>query len=454
MSAVVELVQRRSIKLGPEDPSATLYEAYDIVNRQAWKQNLALGLTGAGSGAMMVFLFVVFIWRRSLVNRVSLRLIFAISMFDFTQCMIQLHNGTPPLPGCRALSFFIDFFMYASIYLSASIAFNLQMTFLTKPRKPLPGYVEYFYYAVPMLVTLLQFAPQYIWAAKHGYCSAFEPIMPGTRAFLVYILLAGMGVMTLVVLYNVVVSAAVIITLYLKQRRISQVLVSAMCTTNEILGGPQDPCAPVADPALSDRPRITPKEKRQLTAMRKVYRACIRIALYPLAPVTYWTIGMVFYVWQYFITLTWKSDVDKTVRVITLGRYMPCVVVLTNFIIFLTDPAVLHVAAEVRKSLAARFGSSKRRSVGAAHGFKPDRHEKAGVTITESTKADGPAGINASVDSSDLEVPGLPAGDGTSASSTLKRSQSFTSFISDLHNDAVAHRVRDDSNVRSFLDSM
>ncbi|KAJ2766569.1 hypothetical protein IWQ56_003674, partial [Coemansia nantahalensis] len=208
---------RRADESEPADPMQVISLMLTLLDNNRWQVNLALALTGAASGTMVLFLLGVFLWRRSLVNRVSLRLIFAISLFDFAQCMIQTKPRQTDLGRQRVSSFFIDFFTSSSVYLSSSIAFNLQMTFLRKSRNPLPRYVEYLYFIVPVLAAAIQFMPQYIWAAKHGYIFTFDPIQPGTKAYLAFVTLAMMGPPTIFILYNVVTSIRVICSLYIKQ---------------------------------------------------------------------------------------------------------------------------------------------------------------------------------------------------------------------------------------------
>ncbi|KAJ2827362.1 hypothetical protein IWW50_001931, partial [Coemansia erecta] len=118
---------------------------------------------------------------------------------------------------CRWYGFFMEFFIFSSIYMSSAIAFNLQMTFLRKSRAPLPSYIEYLYYIVPIAVVLCQFVPQYIWAAKNGFCRAFDPVMPVTNHYIVYVIFVQMGIPTLFIFYNVITSACVIHSLYKKQ---------------------------------------------------------------------------------------------------------------------------------------------------------------------------------------------------------------------------------------------
>ncbi|KAJ1731848.1 hypothetical protein LPJ61_002329 [Coemansia biformis] len=459
MSAIHAAVARRSIELGPDDPAEVFDLMYSILRKGTWKSTLALVLTGSASGAMMLFLFSVFLWRRELVNRVSLRLIFVISLFDFLQCMVQT---VPPAPDdsarCRAGSYFIDFFMSASVYLSSSIAFNLQMAFLRKSRKPLPDYVEYLYYIVPILVVFLQFTPQYIWAAKHHTCTAFVPIQPATTAYIIYIVFAGFGIHTVFVLYNVITSVRVIISLYIKQRQVGQALKSAMQGTTDILGGSHCTDNTVGGAGPPRGPRMSFKDQQQLQTMRRVYKACMRIALYPLAPLVWYIMFVVFLTRQYYYTFTWKSDAYAMARLLTLSWYSSCVLVMANFLVFLTDPAVLAVISEVHKALSKRFGAKKRgddddSSSDDLPRFRRTSEKKTGVTIKESTKTKTLTD-DISISSSDLEAQDTGIAGLTDATSTLEYGQSYASSLSGLRDDAVGRRVRGDADAQRFLDDM
>ncbi|KAJ2371884.1 hypothetical protein IW150_004388, partial [Coemansia sp. RSA 2607] len=167
---------KRSIPVGPEDPAAMNKIVHDALGKDLWRFFDLLYTSMVLSGSMVVFLIAAFLWRRSVVNRVSLRLIFAMSVCDFIQSMVSYKNmHLKSKVQCRTAGFFVDYTTASSIYLSSSIAFNLQMVFLRKSRKPLPKYTEILYYVIPLTVALLQFTPQYIWAAKHGYCYTFDP---------------------------------------------------------------------------------------------------------------------------------------------------------------------------------------------------------------------------------------------------------------------------------------
>ncbi|KAJ2797221.1 hypothetical protein H4R21_004407, partial [Coemansia helicoidea] len=262
--------------------------------------------------------------------------------------MIQTKPRQTDLGRQRVSSFFIDFFTSSSVYLSSSIAFNLQMTFLRKSRNPLPRYVEYLYFIVPVLAAAIQFMPQYIWAAKHGYIFTFDPIQPGTKAYLAFVTLAMMGPPTIFILYNVVTSIRVICSLYIKQRQVGQALASAMQRTSDLLGDSNGS----GTAAGSSGPHASFREQQQLQTVRRVYRACIRIALYPLAPVTWFVLVYTFLVGQYFYTFTKVSDAYSMARLMSVSWYSPSVLAVTNFLVFLTDSAVLQVIKEVRLAIA------------------------------------------------------------------------------------------------------
>ncbi|KAJ2715763.1 hypothetical protein H4R19_001026 [Coemansia spiralis] len=447
---------RRSDEPGTADPAAVQELMFTIVQNKMWQYNLALGLMGSASGSMMLFLLGVFIWRRSLVNRVSLRLIFAISLFDFAQCMLQT---IPPMESPtrrRAASFFIDLFTSSSIYLSSSIAFNLQMTFLRKSRSPLPGYVQYLYYVVPVLAAAIQFVPQYIWAAKHGYIYTFDPIMPGTRAYFPFITLAMMGPPTIFLLYNVITSGRVICSLYIKQRQVGRALASAMQRTTDLLSESRGSGTVQGSSGDGSGSRASFREQQQLKTVRRVYWACIRIALYPLAPLTWYVMVYTFLVVQYFYTFDRVSDAYAMARLLSVSWYSSSVLAMTNFVVFLTDAAVIHVIQEVRRAITSRF-RPKQKS-GSDDDLPADRRRKSdkktGVAIRESEKTKASSDDDISIDSSDLEIPDPGAANQADSSGALEFGRPYTTSLSGLEDDTVTRRVRGGADAQSLLGDM
>ncbi|KAJ2584184.1 hypothetical protein GGH95_000549 [Coemansia sp. RSA 1836] len=442
----------RSFTPGPEDPSEMFAEGHAIVRSRRWLFVFTQGLAGGLSGSMFVFLAIVFIWRRPLVDRVSLRLIALISLFDLLHCILQNNPKQISMSGRRCLYFFIDFFSYGSMYLSSSIAFNLQMVFLRRSRSPLPRYAEYLYYIVPLTVCLLQFAPQYIYAATQGWTFSGEAIASRTPEYLRSTLMGILLVPYIFVLYNVVTSMLVMYSLYIKQRAITRVLSSVSHETKGLLSGSSPSTAQDNLSASASRTSVSvsSKERQQLKLARSVYKVSIRIALYPIAPLFSLVVLTIYYVKQYFVTLTYRSDVNDYVWLTMMSYFMFPGIAFINFAIFLTDPAVVKVIAEVRRTIRIKMGRTDNfKSSGDGDGsYSPGRviGKKTGTTISES----GVLSETLQVDSSsllstyDLEKPsnnyqsdglfGTPA--------ALEESRQLVSAMDGLQDDAVMRRVR------------
>ncbi|KAJ2161092.1 hypothetical protein GGF46_001763 [Coemansia sp. RSA 552] len=463
------VMAKRALEIGPEDPAEMSAVLTDLLWRVKWKIGVMLGIAGSISGLMAVFLLGVFFWRRELVNRVSLRLIFAISTIDFLCCILQpLSDYGIYGSACRTFGFFIEYTMFASVYLSASIAFNLQMTFLRKSRAPLPKYVEYLYYIVPLTVVFLQLLPQYIWAAKNGECRAIGPVMPATTRYIIHIIFIQMGVPTLFVLYNTVVSIWVIISLYLKQRKVTQALNAATGRTQDLLADSGNGNTSGNNTSgLGSRSTaggsLSTQQQQQLKAARKVYRACMRIALYPLAPICWWIMLTVFYIAQYYITFTWKRDPYIFMRFLTLNWFASVVTAFVNFIVFVTDPAMYRVISEVRLAIRHKY-----RSVSAStydshgtlyHSKHASKDKGTGIAITECDSSASDTGSGHGVDGVSLDSTDFdnkdsaqyhPAG----SPDRLEANRSYATSIAGLEDDVVVRRVKRASDAQSFLDEM
>ncbi|KAJ2172260.1 hypothetical protein GGH16_002429, partial [Coemansia sp. RSA 560] len=187
------------------------------------------------------------------------------------------------------------------------------MTLLRSRRKYLPRYVEYLYFIVPLIVSLLHWAPPIIWAATRGYCSAFEPIEPRTPGFILYVVFVQLLLPLIALSFNIVTSMRVIFMLLSEQRKVNQTLREIMyeSASQYTQSDNEKPHISIGvdDEQIGLRSQKTRKElKSNLLVMRRFNSAVIRIALYPLAPIAWWIINAVFYGLQYPLTMTKKED--------------------------------------------------------------------------------------------------------------------------------------------------
>ncbi|KAJ1964767.1 hypothetical protein GGI12_001210 [Dipsacomyces acuminosporus] len=371
----------RELELTPEENDALLDHQDDIISENTWKLDLAYGLSTGVSGLMVAFIICVFIWRRSLVNRTSLRIMFAMSLLD---CIVSAIQIKPPAvdredAACRAHEFFVDFGMFTSIYLSSSIAFNLYMVFLRKRQAPVPTYVECLYFIVPITVALLYHAPQYIWAGVNGYCSVMESFDVGTKEYMLYVFLGRLLPVYLFMLFNICTCAWVIVWLVKKQRLITATLQELRKQRLSLVSN-------------SSRVEVTKAYERQLNVSRKVNSAALRIALYPLSPLAYCIMYTVYYGLESKITFDQKSDYTKMYKGNVISWFSYPAISFINFLVFLTDPVMLNVIKEVSKSMTTKFSEQ--------HKFNEIKRQEEQDPNTEST-------LNESTD------PGYAYGHGT-----------------------------------------
>ncbi|KAJ2635797.1 hypothetical protein GGF44_003263 [Coemansia sp. RSA 1694] len=282
------------------------------------------------------------------------------------------------------------------------------MVFLRKSRSPLPRYAEYLYYIVPLTVCLLQFAPQYIYAATRGWKINGENVVSRTPE---YILVAWFGILLvpyIFVLYNVVTSMLVMYSLYTKKRAITRVLNSASHETKSLLSG------------------STPS-----TVQDNLSASASRTS-------------------QYFVTLTYKSDVNDYIWLITMSYFMFPGIAFINFISFLTDPTVVKVIAEVRRTIRIKMDRTDNfKSDGDGDGsYSPGRMvgKKTSITVSESGVVSEILQVHSSslLSTYDAEKPsnnyqadglfGTPA--------AMEEGRPFVSVMDGLQDDAVMRRVR------------
>ncbi|KAJ2439609.1 hypothetical protein GGF42_007901 [Coemansia sp. RSA 2424] len=195
---------------------------------------------------------------------------------------------------------------------------------------------------------------------------------------------------------------------------------------------------------------MSPKERQQLKLARSVYKVSICIALYPIAPLFSLVILTIFYVKQYFVTLTYKSDASDYVWLTTMAFFMFPGIAFINFVIFLTDPAVVKVIAEVCQTIRIKMGRTDNfKSSSDGNGsYSPGR--VAGKKTSIKISVSGVSSETMQVDISsllltyDLEKSSnndQPDGHfGTPAA--LEESRSFVSAMDKMQVDAVMRRIR------------
>ncbi|KAJ1961071.1 acyl-CoA thioesterase [Dipsacomyces acuminosporus] len=382
---------KRGVQRGPEKPAAIMNEFISHIRTLAWKHEVTYALSGCASGLVVAFLIGVFIWRRSLVNRISLRIMFAISVLDFMTNVVQIRVPSSAKfgAGCRVYNFFVYFGMYTSVYLSSSIAANLYMVFLRKNRSPVPRYVELLYFVVPAAVGFLHFMPQQIWSATHGLCTPFTAIIQGTTKYIVYVTFVFLFLPWLFILFNLVICSWVIISLLIKQGQVNRTL-KQIRERSSLLPYECDQSVGGSELSGTKTEIVKTREyERQLKISRKVNSAAIRIALYPLAPLAWMIMVTIYFVTQYYITFTYKSDAPKMVKAAQISWYSYPATTFLNFIIFLTDPVMQNVIGEVRRSIATKLSKKSGLS-------KIDTQKKRGLGISteSSTKINNSTAAN------------------------------------------------------------
>ncbi|KAJ2633425.1 hypothetical protein GGF44_003698, partial [Coemansia sp. RSA 1694] len=113
-----------------------------------------------------------------------------------------------------------------------------------------------------------------------------------------------------------------------------------------------NPSAPASQTSVS----VSSKERQQLKLAQSVYKVSICIALYPIAPLFSMVLLTIFFMKQYFLTLTYKSEVNDYVWLTTMGYFMFPGIAFINFAIFLMDPAMVKVIAKVRQTIRIKMG--------------------------------------------------------------------------------------------------
>ncbi|KAJ2536679.1 hypothetical protein EV175_006786, partial [Coemansia sp. RSA 1933] len=154
-----------------------------------------------------------------------------------------------------------------------------------------------------------------IWAAANGHCLAFEPIQTGTMAYILYVVFLQLFLPLCALLFNICISLRVIYMLVSEQQNVSKSLREIMQQTyGWLFSNTPDELDSLNSNGRKNSIMSDPVRKRlelNLLVMQKFNSAAIRIALYPLAPVTWWARNSIYYGVQYSITMGYQSDVDR-----------------------------------------------------------------------------------------------------------------------------------------------
>ncbi|KAJ2749992.1 hypothetical protein GGI19_005357 [Coemansia pectinata] len=289
-----------------------------------------------------------------------------------------------------------------------------------------------------------------------------QDIASRTPEFLLFACLGILFIPYVFVLYNIITSLLVMYSLYTKQRAITRVLNSVSRETHGLLSGSNPSTAQdnLLVSANITSITVSPKECQQLKLARRVYRISVRIALYPLAPLVSLIILSIFYLKQYFVTLTYRSGVHTFVWLTTISYFMFPTIAFINFVIFLTDLAVLKVIIEVRCSIRIKMGRTDNFKSSDSGLHSPGRMvgKKASITISESGVLSETMQVGSSslISTYDPEKTNNYQSDGLfNTPGALEESRPFVSAIDGLQDDAVMWRVRasgdDESDYHDLL---
>ncbi|KAJ1719572.1 hypothetical protein LPJ53_005689 [Coemansia erecta] len=272
------------------------------------------------SGFIVVFLLIAFIFRSSVANRVSLRLIWLASLFYCLDTIIITFTPLTNFSACIASTFFANFFEFAGIYLTASIVMNLQLKFLRSSTRPLSKYASFLYFFVPLLIATLHLVPQYIYSAAKGMCTFADAYQPETTKYVVYNVFAVIIIPGIFIMYSALTSFTIIIALIRRRRAVSSAIKVSLSKVSEQQTDP-----------------VVLKEIVQLHAIRSVYSGAIRIALYPFAPLVWLALRCAELGLKNNVPET-SSDANRLLSGTYVGTVVMPVFIFAGFVLFLFDP--------------------------------------------------------------------------------------------------------------------
>ncbi|KAJ2861578.1 hypothetical protein FB639_005488, partial [Coemansia asiatica] len=282
---------------------------------------------------MVLFIFLAFIFKRKVANRLSLRLICLISLLYCLDCILTMFAPVKTFGACIARAFFADFFEYSGLYLTSAIMLNLHLVFLRKSTEPLPKYASYLYFAIPLLIATLHQVPQYIYSGASGQCTFDAKYKLKSARFVLYNVFAVIVIPGVFIVYNLIVGICVIVELSKRKKNISRAIGQIANVSAQQQSG-----------------TMISQDIVQLKAVRKIYSGAIRIALYPLATLFWFTLRCAELGLMNNVPET-RSDSNKILSALYLRKLVMPVFILASFLMFLADPVFCQLFSKCGSSL-------------------------------------------------------------------------------------------------------
>ncbi|KAJ1879504.1 hypothetical protein H4R99_000308 [Coemansia sp. RSA 1722] len=318
------------------DSSSLIDSLVDVIYKFARnfdKIRAANATAVALSGAMFVFIFFAIIFKRQVANRLSLRLICLTSLFYCLDCILTMYAPVNTFGACIARAFFASFFEFSGLYLTSAIMLNLHLVFLRKSTEPLPKYAPYLFFGIPLLIATLHQVPQYIYSGASGMCTFEMKYEPGSARFVLYNVFAVIVIPGVFIFYNLIVAIWLIVELCKRKRSVSRAI-GQIAAANE----QQQPGSLVS------------QEIVQLKAVRKVYNGAIRIVIYPLATLFWFTLRCAELGLENKVPKT-PSDSSKLLNSLYVGTLAMPVFILASFLLFLADPVFCQLFSKCNSSI-------------------------------------------------------------------------------------------------------
>ncbi|KAJ2212896.1 hypothetical protein EV179_004297 [Coemansia sp. RSA 487] len=152
--------------------------------------------------------------------------------------------------------------------------------------------------------------------------------------------------------------------------------------------------------------------------------------------------------------MTYKSDIQKMVRITYLTWFAYPAMAFINFLVFVTDPAVTKVISEVRKGIRRELAARQIHATSSHDTLDGSEYSitKLPKMVLSESFGSGTTHDNASTASAEKQY----LGSNTSADnfSSLEDGQSISTSILDMYNDKVVRRIRAGGDADSFMNTL
>ncbi|KAJ1664071.1 hypothetical protein IW140_004372 [Coemansia sp. RSA 1813] len=151
--------------------------------------------------------------------------------------------------------------------------------------------------------------------------------------------------------------------------------------------------------------------------------------------------------------MTYKSDIQKMVRITYLTWFAYPAMAFINFLVFVTDPAVTKVISEVRKEIRRKLAARRIHATSSHDTLDGSEYSITKLPKVALSETFGSGTTHDNTGAASTEKQHLGSNTSADNFSSLEDGQSISTSILDMYN-KVIRRIRAGGDTDSFMDTL